>query len=105
RQTREVGKPAYRASKGDGLSAWLSAAARIPAYADGGALTAMDPRCLWVASHLGAEYSARLTAEYSHAFVRSPHIIYDPRNDEVIQMLPADRRATWVKSEGVQIVV
>src|SRR5690606_31445265 len=51
------------------------------------------------------EYSARLAAEYPHAFVRSPDIIYDPRHDEGIQMLPAGGRPTRGKSDGVQIVV
>lgn len=87
------------------MSAWLPTAERIPAYRDAGVLAMDAPRCLWIASGLGGEYSARLTAEYSNAYLCPPHLIYDPRNDEVIQMVPADRRATWVASEGIQVVV
>jgi hypothetical protein len=63
------------------------------------------PRSLWIASGLGDEYSAALAARYANAEARCPHIVYDARTDEVIQMLPADRRGMWVNSEGIQILV
>lgn len=85
------------------MSTWLPDATRVPAYRDAGP---MDPRCvLWVDAGLGEDYSAALAAKYANAYVRAPHLIIDPRTDEVIQMVPATRRAMWISSDGIQVLV
>lgn len=87
------------------MSAWMPDATRIPAYRDAGRMDLAAPRVLWIASDLDDQYSAALTAAYANANIRCPHLIVDLRRGEVVQMIPADRRATWVDSEGVQVLV
>lgn len=87
------------------MSSWLPDAGRVPAYRDAGALAVDPARVLWCASGLDVGYSAALAAQYANAVVRSPHVVFDPRTGELIQMLPADRRAMWVKSDGIQVLV
>lgn len=87
------------------MSSWLPDAGRIPAYRDAGPLAMDSPRVLWIASGLDDGYSAALAAAYANAVVRAPHVVYDPRTGELIQMMSADRRAMWVKSDGIQVLV
>lgn len=85
------------------MSAWMPDAARVPAYRDGGP---MESRAaLWIRSDLGSGYSVALTARYANATSRAAHLVIDFRSGEVVQMLPADRRAMWIRSEGIQILV
>lgn len=87
------------------MPAWMPTAARVLAYRDAGPM-ADARRVLWIASGLDAtEYSAALAASYANASVLAPHVILDARTDELIQMLPADRRAMHVKSDGIQVLV
>lgn len=87
------------------MSSWMPDAARVPAYRDAGPLELVPARVVWIRSDLVGEYSAALTANYANANVLAPHLIWNPFSGDVIQMLPADRRAMWLRSEGIQIVV
>lgn len=85
------------------MSAWLPDAGRVDAYRDAGPMAGL-PRALWINAGLG-DYSAALAARYANLSARAPHVVYDARADEVIQMVPAGRRGMWVVSEGIQILV
>lgn len=87
------------------MSTWMPDARRVRAFRDAGPLAMVPARVVWIRSDLVGEYSAALTANYANANVLAPHLIWDPGTGETIQMLPADRRAMWVRSEGIQIVV
>lgn len=85
------------------MSAWMPNAVRAHAYRDSGLRQAN--RVLWIASELDEYYSAALTARYCNATLRSVHLIWDALTGETVQMLPADRRASWLPYDGIQVLV
>lgn len=85
------------------MPAWMPDAVQAPAYRDAGLRQAR--RVLWIASELDEDYSPALAARYCNATLRSVHLIWDPSTGEVVQMLPADKRATWLPHDGVQVLV
>lgn len=85
------------------MSAWMPNAVQAHAYRDAGLSQAR--RVLWIASDLDSSYSAALAARYCNATLRPVHLIWDPQTGEVVQMLPADRRACWLPHDGIQVLV
>lgn len=85
------------------MSAWMPNATRAHAYRDAGLRQA--DRVIWIESELDEYYSATLAARYCNATLRSVHLIWDASTGEVVQMLPAERRASWLPYDGVQVLV
>lgn len=85
------------------MSAWMPDAVQAPAYRDAGLRQAR--RVLWIASELDEDYSPALAARYCNATLKPVHLIWDPGTGEVVQMLPADKRACWLPHDGVQVLV
>jgi len=85
------------------MSAWMSGAVRAPAYRDAGLRQA--DRCLWIASDLDEDYSPALAARYCNATLKGVHLVVDLPTGEVAQMLPAERRATYLPHDGIQVLV
>ncbi|MGD0376817.1 MAG: hypothetical protein ABSB01_19800 [Streptosporangiaceae bacterium] len=84
--------------------AWMPGAARIRAETDGGALKGGAPRTVWQA--LGFDpriVSARSAAERLNQLNRPSHLVWNPLNGEIVQLIPvvrAGRSIGW--PEGVE---
>jgi hypothetical protein len=84
--------------------AWMPGAERTRAATDGGALKGGAPRTVWQA--LGSDpriCSARSAAESLDQLHRPSHLVWNPLNGEIVQLIPAVRAARslgW--PEGVE---
>jgi hypothetical protein len=74
--------------------AWMPGAGRKPAAADGGPLQGGAPRAVW--QSLGTDprvVSARSAAQRLGQLGRSSHLVWNPLNGEIIQLIPIVRAA------------
>jgi hypothetical protein len=72
--------------------AWMPGAARIRAATDGGALKGGAPRTVWQA--LGFDpriVSAQSAAQRLNQLNRPSHLVWNPLNGEIVQLIPAIR--------------
>lgn len=75
------------------MSAWLPASQRLYAHVDAGP---NEPtRALWIGAGLDADYSAVLAARLLNATVSPVHLVWDPSDGVVVQMLPASRTGLY----------
>lgn len=61
-----------------------------------------------MASGLDGSYSVLLTANYLNASARPPHLIWDPLDGSLVQLIQADRKGRYAplqaRTEAIQIV-
>jgi hypothetical protein len=74
--------------------AWMPGAARIRAGSDGGALKGGAPRTVWQA--LGSDprlVTARSAAQRLDQLGRASHLVWNPLDGEIVQLIPITRAA------------
>lgn len=75
------------------MPSWLPASQRLYAHIDAGS---NEPtRALWIGAGLDADYSAVLAARLLNATVSPVHLVWDPSDGVVVQMLPASRTGLY----------
>lgn len=75
------------------MSAWLPASQRLYAHVDAGP---NEPtRALWIGAGLDSGYSAVLAARLLNATVSPVHLVWDPSDGVIVQMLPASRTGLY----------
>lgn len=80
--------------------AWLPTAVRMPAKIDGGSLKGGAPRAVWLTGESDPRIvSARSVAQDLAAHLRPAHLVWDPTNGEVVQMVPLTRAARLLEGE------
>ena len=81
--------------------AWMPAAERLSAAADGGCLKGGAPRVVWLVLHADPmTVSARAAAEHLIELGRPSHLVWNPLSGDVAQLIPAVRAGRALGWDG-----
>ena len=77
--------------------AWMPGAGRFQASADGGQLGGGAPRVVWQTLETDPRLvSARSAAQCLDQLGRPPHLVWNPLNGEIVQLIPVLRAGRWL---------